>query len=514
MILSADLLKQYNQSRDTANKALACHAPFVNLNFEQNGNVRACCYNTTHILGKWPDNSIAEIWNGDSANELRTYIKQNNFGGGCTECGHMIEAGNYQGVRAKYYDEFATGFLSSPIQKIKESITGRQGFPRVMEFELSNHCNLECVMCNGYFSSSIRKNREKLPPIVSPYNEKFVDELEAFIPHLTDAKFLGGEPFMIDIYLSIWERIRKINPKIRLHITTNGTFLNNRIKDLLEGLHAGIILSIDSVNKDTYKKIRVNGNFEKVMENLEYFKDYTRRKKTFLSMAACPITYNWHELPEMLEFCIKENITLYFNAVFSPQSLSLREQSVAYLANVIANLEKYPVPVSQKHTHSPEQLSIRAYKDFINLLKGWLKEKQGREIVEQASTADLADSTIQLNFTGEPLADIRYLISEINASQNTDVRPKLLQLQHHLHSMVLALPDDMLYQGLMCYYEEKNVDDNLKDKLKKVGDLINSHPQKSKVLVQLAQFPPSGLSMFLKEMPFDSLSENLVRHFN
>ena len=37
---------------------------------------------------------------------LRNLIAENSLGGGCIECGRMIEAGNFQGVRAKYYDEF------------------------------------------------------------------------------------------------------------------------------------------------------------------------------------------------------------------------------------------------------------------------------------------------------------------------------------------------------------------------------------------------------------------------
>jgi MoaA/NifB/PqqE/SkfB family radical SAM enzyme len=93
--------------------------------------------------------------------------------------------------------------FTEKLQSVKHKIFGGVVMPKVMEFELSNECNLECVMCNGSFSSSIRKNREKLPPIISPYNDDFVNELDAFIPHLTDAKFLGGEPFMIEIYLKI-----------------------------------------------------------------------------------------------------------------------------------------------------------------------------------------------------------------------------------------------------------------------------------------------------------------------
>jgi MoaA/NifB/PqqE/SkfB family radical SAM enzyme len=371
MILSKETIQAYKASRTYyADKSIVCHAPFVNLNFSQSGEVRACCYNFKHVLGQWPQQSIREIWQGEKLKELRGYIAENNLGGGCTECGKMIEAGNYQGVRARYYD---TSSLRDKISSIARKITGGYAYPRVMEFELSNECNLECIMCNGSFSSSIRRNREKLPPIVSPYNDKFVDELEEFIPHLTDAKFLGGEPFMIDIYLSIWERILKINPNIRIHITTNGTFLNNRIKNLLEGLNAGIVISIDSVERETYKKIRVNGNYDKVMENLDYFIDYTRRKKTFISMAVCPMVNNWKELPQMLEFCLLKNITLYFNVVFTPVELSLRTID---LEEVIRFLENYPLPEIAGHPQkSPVNVSISAYRDFILLLKGWQHEK-------------------------------------------------------------------------------------------------------------------------------------------
>ena len=220
MELHSKVLDQYNETRSGTYKKIVCHAPFVSLNFEQNGNVRACCYNTKDILGKWPNQSIREIWQGEKANRLRGYIRQNDLGRGCTECGNMLVAGNYQGVRAKFFDEYAPNNLSSRVHYFRQQLSGHIEYPKVLEFELSNECNLECVMCNGYFSSSIRKNREKLPPLSSPYNDQFVKELEEFIPHLTDAKFLGGEPFMIDIYLKIWERILQINPSVRIHITT------------------------------------------------------------------------------------------------------------------------------------------------------------------------------------------------------------------------------------------------------------------------------------------------------
>ena len=277
--------------------------------------------------------------------------------------------------RAGFFDEFAVSPLQKKLTAVAHSLTKGMVYPKVMEFELTNECNLECIMCNGMFSSSIRKNREKLPAIISPYDDRFIDQLDEFIPHLTDAKFLGGEPFMIEIYLKIWERIAALNPSIRIHITTNGTFLNTRIRKLLEGLRAGIILSIDSVVPETYRAIRIGGNFDKVMENLEYFREYTRRKRTFLSMAVCPITHNWRELPGMLDFCLQRNIALYLNAVFSPVDLSLREQPTEYLEEMISFLRQHPAPSIKGNPQTPKNLSIQAYNDFINQLAGWHQEK-------------------------------------------------------------------------------------------------------------------------------------------
>lgn len=48
-------------------------------------------------------------------------------------------------------------------------------------------------MCRGEFSSTIRKNREGLPPIDSPYDAAFFDQVEEFIPHLQSSRFSRRE---------------------------------------------------------------------------------------------------------------------------------------------------------------------------------------------------------------------------------------------------------------------------------------------------------------------------------
>jgi MoaA/NifB/PqqE/SkfB family radical SAM enzyme len=516
MQISKEVIERYTDTRQDSDCGLVCHAPTVNLNFEQNGNVRACCYNTTHILGRWPEQRIREIWNGAQLAELRGHIGNNNLGGGCMECGKMLDSGNFHGVRARYYDEFAPDSFKERLKKTWGGLTGARPYPKVMEFELSNRCNLECVMCNGYFSSSIRKNREMLPALTSPYDERFVDELEEFLPHLTDAKFLGGEPFMIDIYLKIWERIRKVNPDIRIHITTNGTMLTDRVKKLLEGLRAGIILSIDSVNRETYSKIRINGDFDRVMANLDYLRDYTKRKGTFISMAACPITLNWHELPDMLRFCTERDIYLYFNAVFSPAELSLRELPANELAEVIDFLKAQPLPAKQEHGRSAQAMSLKAFMDFIHLLEGWLEEKD--------HTADNAQSTyskVNVDFVRQPITDwelteVSSLIMRYHTQTSADYVDKETELLNRLSNLMMDTPEGRLHEVLLCYFDLLEQDADRQAWLEKamfIEGIIAHHPLRETILCEMGLSQPITLAQALTSMDEQMLTAALEQNF-
>jgi MoaA/NifB/PqqE/SkfB family radical SAM enzyme len=516
MQLSKEVIGRYAATRQGTDCGLVCHAPTVNLNFEQNGNVRACCYNTTHILGRWPEQSIRQIWEGSQLAELRGHINNNNLGGGCMECGKMLQSGNFHGVRARYYDEFAPDSFKEKLKKTWGGLTGATVYPKVMEFELSNRCNLECVMCNGYFSSSIRKNREKLPALTSPYDERFVDELEEFLPHLTDAKFLGGEPFMIDIYLSIWERIRKVNPDIRIHITTNGTMLTDRVKKLLEGLKAGIILSIDSVNRDTYSTIRINGDYDRVMTNMEYLRDYTKRKGTFISMAACPITLNWRELPDMLRFCTERDIYLYFNAVFSPAELSLRELPANELAEVIGFLKAQPLPATHGHERSAQAMSLKAYNDFIRLLEGWLEEKNHQADHTQSTYSKVNATFIRQPVTDWDLSEVSSLITHYHTQTSADYIDKETELLNRLSNLMMDTPDGRLREVLMCYFELLNQDADRESLLAKalfIEQMIAEHPERETILREMGKSQPITFAQALASMDEQMLKAALDHNF-
>jgi MoaA/NifB/PqqE/SkfB family radical SAM enzyme len=355
-------LGEYYRIRTAAARTTFCHAPSVNLNFDQMGNATACCYNRRFLLGTYPRHSVDEIWNGEPVRQLRKYLEEDNLEHGCNLCAHQLDAGNYSGLRAIAFDEYA-----APMETDVPNLL----MPRVIEFEISNICNLECIMCNGYFSSSIRKNREKLEPMPKVFDEKFVEQLEPYWKHVRQAKFLGGEPFLNPLYYKIWNAIRQHGPSIDVVITTNATVMNDKVRDLVENLRPSIVVSCDALDKATYEHVRVNAVFEEFFEHLGYFLESGRKNNKPVTLGICPTTVNWKSLPEILDFCNANQCVGFFHTVVTPPELSIR-----YLAkDAIAEIHSYLSSAIAISTSAPlqwwEKINLENYRGMLKQFDFW-----------------------------------------------------------------------------------------------------------------------------------------------
>lgn len=305
--MNNELIKEYNKYRFFGEKPLLCYAPFKNLYLTQSGEVCVCCNTRNHPVGHYPEESILEIWQGEKLKELRDHIRNNDLDFACSLCKNQLFNGDFSNVQSVQYDEYEQNGLQ----------------PVTLELELENTCNLECIMCNGLFSSSIRMKREHKPPLPLIYDDKFIDQVSAFLPDIKKIKFLGGEPFLIDIYYKIWERIIRQNPECIMPVQTNATVLNDRIKNILDKGKFYIGISIDSLEKSTYEAIRKGASFEKVMDHILFYVDYARERDLFLNISVCPMKLNILQIPDIVRFCNQNNILLNFNALSHPVYLSL-----------------------------------------------------------------------------------------------------------------------------------------------------------------------------------------------
>ncbi len=144
----------------------------------------------------------------------------------------------------------------------------------IAEIEINRNCNINCVMCNTSLST----------------RPQFNMDLELFEHAVKHVKSTGsretslhtiGEPLMNSNLPQYFEILRKHGVQIRF--STNGLILHKKLDLLIE--YADILsefrFSIDGASKETYEKIRFGGSWERLITNVEEFREKTQRGKVF-----------------------------------------------------------------------------------------------------------------------------------------------------------------------------------------------------------------------------------------
>ncbi len=335
------LRQVYDAVRPVRNRthSAACYAPWAAMYFDPHGLVQACCLNLMHSLGNVSTQSLVDIWRSPKAEELRQAMRDYDLTHGCRHCLWHIDSGAAESVYALRYEPFADAFDG-------------HDWPRIMEFQISNVCNLECLQCRGEWSSLVRKNRERLPPLAKVYGERFFSELRPFLPHLVEAHFLGGEPFLAPETLRIWEMMIEDGLSTACYATTNGTIFDHRVERILEKLPVGIILSLDGCTRETYETIRRNANFDHVMENLERFRRVTRERGTTFHLTHCLMRQNWREFGDFLLLGDRCDCDVYVNIVLEPPEASLYRLPRRELQDIVSAMEAQSAGIEARLTRN------------------------------------------------------------------------------------------------------------------------------------------------------------------
>lgn len=301
-------------------KNAACNAPFNNMYITLRGQVSPC-WKLPGTCDQWSSNrSLMDIWTGEKFQKYREALEKDQFINRCIECKKDIDNGIWP--LAKAYEKY-------PVQDM----------PSMMEIELSNQCNLECIMCNGNLSSGIRKNRDKLPPLPQIFDDSFLEQMKEFIPHLTELRVNGGEPFAQKILLDLLDIVAEINPSLKVNIATNGTVYNKRVQSILDKCNIHLNISIDSLIPERYEEIRINGSFKTLMENFKIFEEYCHKNNRALSIMVNPMNMNWDEMIDFVRFTDLHRCNLWYNTILYPKHLTLKHMPAIELQRVVEFLE-------------------------------------------------------------------------------------------------------------------------------------------------------------------------------
>ena len=384
---SKEEMAKYNVSRDPEYRHLSCHAPWRSLYFGIQGSISMCCYNQKDLLGYYGQGqSILDLWRGEKAQSIRREFSNRQMAKGCSRCAQLIKQNNVEGLLAKKYDSANSPVPSSWIPKWYAKGNLKPDYPEVLEFETGNRCNLACVMCNEACSSTIRSNMG-LPPMKEAYNDSFIQEIKTLLPHIKSAHFFGGEPFLIRHYLEIWEAIISINPRIVSHVSTNGTILNGRVRSIITGHPMNLSISMDAFTKKVYEKIRINGDYEALRKNIDYFLSI-KEELDDLSITACVMPINAMDIIHLVSFCQEHRINVFFNTVFEPREHSLRSMKKDDLAKVLHHYEDYQKVL--EHEDAGLSINKRRFNGLIEQIRILLKEEDDAKHVQ----APLSDKEV------------------------------------------------------------------------------------------------------------------------
>jgi MoaA/NifB/PqqE/SkfB family radical SAM enzyme len=324
------------------------------------GDVLACCENNSHPLGNITRSSLLDIWRGAPADRLRDAVAVDDLSVGCRYCAWQLEDGNPTGVLARNFDHL-------PVT------SARPAWPVRLELALSNTCNLECIMCTGEWSSKIRSRREGRPPLPKVYDDAFFEDLRAFLPHLREIRFLGGEPLLAAECLRVLDLIVDEGHTIDCHLTTNGTQWNPRVQRIFERLPISLAVSLDGVTPATVERVRQGARHAELMANLDRYRAYTQARGTTLDLTFCFMRQNWHEFGDYLQFADDLGCRVWVNTVahpsFSPYGLD-RERFDAMLATLDGEDERRRAELG---------LNRQVWVDELERLRHWHRRRTGGE---------------------------------------------------------------------------------------------------------------------------------------
>jgi sulfatase maturation enzyme AslB (radical SAM superfamily) len=138
-------------------------------------------------------------------------------------------------------------------------------FPRKFAVEVCADCNLTCAMCH---QPSMRRAKGRMPLRLW---QKCADEIARVSPGTECWFSFCGEPLLEpDLLLAMLAYGRKVGLG-SLNVNTNGVLLTPEIAErLLASGVALIVIGIDGFSRETYERLRVGGDRDRVYANVEH----------------------------------------------------------------------------------------------------------------------------------------------------------------------------------------------------------------------------------------------------
>ena len=143
-------------------------------------------------------------------------------------------------------------------------------FPPCVQIEPSSICNYRCVFCYQTDTKLTQGRHGHMGMMNFETFKIIVDQIEGQVEAVTLAS--RGEPLMAKDIIPMLEYIS--GKFLGLKINTNASFLNEeKAHAILAAEPNTLVFSADASDKNLYSKLRVNGNLETVLANVQLFNE-------------------------------------------------------------------------------------------------------------------------------------------------------------------------------------------------------------------------------------------------
>jgi molybdenum cofactor biosynthesis enzyme MoaA len=265
-----------------------CKAPFKTTVIDTDGALLPCCefmtYKSKLDLYKLnaKNTKMFKDWWEKGLDPLREKMLNGEIDPGCEYCISKEKNPNISNLRIETNNKIPDTF-----EEIKNDyLQNKREYPKHVELRLGNYCNLKCIMCGPYASSSIlaeyKMNKKQ-------YNEYGIESnwqdpnmpndwysyehnKEIMLDLVSKASMInfgGGEPF---ISPAIVEVLNSISPKTYLSFNTNMTRINDKVLETLKKFDTiDIQASIDGTGQHN-DYIRYGSKWNSIVENFKKLK--------------------------------------------------------------------------------------------------------------------------------------------------------------------------------------------------------------------------------------------------
>jgi len=205
--------------------------------------------------------------------------------------------------------------------------------PTSMELHFGNICNLKCKMCGQQYSNQIGKELLEIGKTDKDFlewiykesgnvniwtnnlsveykwfqNKKNKNKLFEYVyRNIIDLVVIGGEPTVIPEFWELFEYLEQKDAlkNLSITLTTNLTNVNPKLINWLPKLKKwNIWASVDGIGERT-EYIRYPSNFEKVCENLKFYKDNLGSTGSIVLSPAIQLL-NIDQLDELLKWWLE-----------------------------------------------------------------------------------------------------------------------------------------------------------------------------------------------------------------